>query len=98
MEKRIIITKRFHKNAFHTYKYLLKEFSAKTAYEFLEHLEERIDFIAKNPDAGKPSLKKKNIRSVIFTPHKRIFYRYANDSIAVLCLFDMRKDPGKNRY
>lgn len=27
MEKRIIITKRFHKNTLHIYKYLLKEFS-----------------------------------------------------------------------
>lgn len=53
MEKKIIITKRFRKNSLQIYEYLLKKFSAKTAYLFLERLEERIDFIVKHPESGR---------------------------------------------
>jgi len=35
MEEKIIITKRFRNNSLRVYQYLLKEFSAKTAYGFL---------------------------------------------------------------
>jgi plasmid stabilization system protein ParE len=98
MEEKIIITKRFRNNILRVYQYLLKEFSAKTAYSFLERLEKRIEFIAKNPTAGKLSAKRKNIRSVLFIPYNQIFYRYQNNSIEILCLFDMRKDPKKKPY
>ena len=76
----------------------LKEFSAKTAFQFLEKLEQRIELIIAHPTIGKPSLKKQNIRSILFTPHNQIFYRYNDSKIEILCLFDMRKDPKKKPY
>jgi plasmid stabilization system protein ParE len=98
MEKKIIVTKRFRNNTLRVYQYLLKEFSAKTAFQFLEKLEQRIELIIAHPTIGKPSLKKKNIRSILFTPHNQIFYRYSNNKIEILCLFDMRKNPKKKPY
>ena len=98
MEKKIIITKRFRNNTLRVYQYLLKEFSSKTAYSFLQRLEKRIDFIAKNPTVGKLSYKRKNVRSILFTPHNQIFYRYHRNTIEILCLFDMRKNPEKKPY
>lgn len=98
MEKKIIITRRFRNNTLKVYQYLLKEFSSRTAYRFLEKVEKRIGFIIKNPEAGKPSLKRKNVRSIVFTPHNRIFYRYNKNTIEILCLFDMRKNPKKKPY
>jgi plasmid stabilization system protein ParE len=98
MEKKIIITKRFRNNTLRVYQYLLKEFSAKTAYDFLNSLEKRIDFIAKNPEVGKLSAKRNNIRSILFTPHNQIFYRCKDDITEILCLFDMRKNPKKRPY
>ena len=56
MEKKIIISKRFRNNTLHVYQYFLKEFSAKTAYNFLNQLEKRIDFVAMNPAIGKKSV------------------------------------------
>jgi hypothetical protein len=53
MEEKIIISKPFRNNAFRVYQYLLKEFSAKTAFIFLDRLEKRIEFNAKNPTVGK---------------------------------------------
>jgi hypothetical protein len=49
MEEKIVITKRFRNNTLRVYQYLLKEFSAKTAYSFLGRLEKRIESIAKKP-------------------------------------------------
>lgn len=98
MEKKIIITKRFRNNTLRVYQYLLKEFSSKTAYSFLQKLETRINFIAKNPTVGKLSVKRKNIRSILFTPYNQIFYRYLGNTIEILCLFDMRKNPKKRPY
>ena len=98
MEKKIVITKRFRNNTLRIYQYLLKEFSAKTANNFLTRLEKRIDFIAGNPEVGKASAKRKDVRSVLFTPHNRIFYRCRTNIIEILCLFDMRKDPKKKPY
>jgi len=98
MEKKVIITKRFRNNTLNIYHYLIKEFSANTAYKFLIRLEMRIEFITNNPTVGKSSAKRKNVRSILFTPHNQIFYRYQNDIIEILCLFDMRRHPGKRPY
>ena len=98
MEEKVIVTKRFRNNTLRVYQYLLKEFSDKTAHSFLDRLEKRIEFIAKNPTTGKLSAKRKNIRSILFIPHNQIFYRYQNNSIEILCLFDMRQNPKKKPY
>lgn len=98
MDKKIVVTKRFRNNTSQVYEYLLKEFSSKTAYLFLRELQQRIELIAKHPAIGKPSLKKKDIRSIILSLHNIIFYRYRNDIIELLCLFDMRKHPKKKPY
>ncbi len=98
MEKKIIITKRFSNNTLRVYQYLLKEFSAKTAFSFLDRLEKRVEFIAKNPEIGKATTKRLHVRSILFTPHNQIFYRYTSNTIEILCLFDMRKNPKKKPY
>ena len=98
MEKKIIITKRFRNNTLRVYQYLLKEFSSKSAHKFLDRLQSRIEFISKNPEIGKASAKRKNVRSVLFTPHNQIFYRYQKNTVEILCLFDMRRNPKKKLY
>jgi ParE toxin of type II toxin-antitoxin system, parDE len=72
MEKKIIVTKRFRNNTLRVYQYLLKEFSAKTAFQFLEKLAQRIELIIAHPTIGKPLLKKQNIRSIIFTAQSNL--------------------------
>jgi plasmid stabilization system protein ParE len=91
MEKKIVVSKRFQKNALNVYDYLLKEHSAKTAFRFLDRLQQRIELIIQYPQIGKPSHKKANVKSVILQPHNRIYYRINNNTIELLCLFDMRK-------
>ena len=98
MEKRIIITKRFRKNTFSIYQYLIQNFSRKTALLFLDRIEDRLSLIAKYPTIGKASAQRKHVRSIILSPHNLLFYRYQNNTIEILCLFDMRKNPAKKPY
>ncbi len=98
MEKEIIISKRFSNSTLKIYQYLLKEFSTATANNFLDRLEKRIEFISANPTAGRLSLKRKNVRSLLFTPHNQIFYCHKNNKIELLQLFDMRRNPKKKPY
>lgn len=98
MEKTVIVSKRFTKNVFSIYQHLLKKFSAKIAYQFLDRIEKRVEFIIQNPEAGKRSQKRKNVRGILFTPHNQIFYRHQNDKIELLCLFDMRRNPARRSY
>jgi plasmid stabilization system protein ParE len=97
METRVIITKRFRKNSRKIYEYLLQQFSAEIAFDFLSKIEEKIELIAAHPRIGKPS-KKVDIRSCILEPYNLLYYRYQKDRIEILCLFDMRANPTKKPY
>ena len=39
MEKKIVVSQRFQKNTFQIYEHLVKEFSGKTAFNFLNKLQ-----------------------------------------------------------
>jgi plasmid stabilization system protein ParE len=91
MEKKIVVSKRFRKNTLSVYEYLIKEYSAKTAFNFLDKLQQRVELIIQYPEIGKPSQKKENVRSVTLQPYNRIYYRLNKNRIELLCLFDMRK-------
>ena len=91
MEKKIVVSKRFQKNTLQLYNYLLKEYSSKSAFTFIDKLQQRVELIIQYPEIGKLSQKQLNIRSVTLQPHNRIYYRIKNNTIELLCLFDMRK-------
>ena len=98
MAAQIIVTKKFRQNVLEAYQYILNTFSSKTASIFLDRIEKRIDFIAAHPEAGKASQKRKNVRCVLLPPPSQIYYRFENETIEILLLFDMRQNPKKNRY
>jgi plasmid stabilization system protein ParE len=91
MEKKIVVSKRFRKNSLEVFEYLIKEYSQKTAFNFLDKLEQRVEFIIRYPEIGKLSQLRSNVRSVTLPPHNRIYYRTNMDTIELLCLFDMIK-------
>lgn len=91
MEKEVVVSRRFRKNTLSVYEYLVKEYSAKAAFDFLNKLQQRVDLIIRYPEIGKPSKIKPNVRSVTLQPHNRIYYRLKVNTIELLCLFDMRK-------
>ena len=89
--KKIVVSKRFRKNTHKVYNYLLREYSSKIAFGFLNKLEQRVELIIQYPEIGKSSQKKVNIRSITLQPHNRVYYRINKNTIELLCLFDMRR-------
>jgi plasmid stabilization system protein ParE len=98
MAKKIIITKRFRRNVKSVYDYISIKFSARTADIFLNKIEKLVELILLNPDIGRLSQKRKGVRCVHLTPHNLINYRIKNDTVEILCLFDMRRSPDKRPY
>lgn len=90
MGKKIVVSKRFRINTLKTFDYLIKDHSEKTAFDFFNKLQRRIELIIRYPD-GKPSQIRPNVRSVTLQPHNRIYYRLKTNTIESLCLFDLRK-------
>ncbi len=98
MERQVIFSLRFEKNIDRLYEYLLEEFSSKAAYRFLKKLYDKIDIIARYPDIGSPSLKMRNVRSVILRPYNKIYYRLEGGTIELPCINDMRRDNSHSLY
>ena len=73
--KKIVVSKRFRNNTLKVYDYLVKDYSSKIAFNFLNRLQKRVELISQYPEIGKPSQKKENIRNIIFLPRNRIYYR-----------------------
>ena len=59
MEKKIVVSKRFQKNTLKVYEYLIKGHSARTAFSFLDNLQQCVELIIQYPEIGKPSQRKK---------------------------------------
>ena len=55
--KKIVVSKRFRKNALKVYNHLLKQYSGKVAFNFLDNLQQRVELIIQYPEIGKPSHK-----------------------------------------
>ena len=92
MEKKIVVSKRFRKYILKVYDYLLKQYSTKTAFDFLNKLQRRVELIIRYPEIDKLSRIRPNVRSVTLQPHNRIYYRLNMSTMELLCLFDMRKE------
>ena len=98
MDKEVIITPQFSRQANRIYRYLFNEWSAKVAFEFTDKIWIQLQNISKYPGKGKPSAKKQNVRSVILKPHNRIYYKVTHNTIYILSIFDIRRHPSKNPY
>lgn len=97
MERQVVVTKRFRNQTQRTYQYIIKKFSATTAYSFLEKLEERIQLISKHP-ASRIVKNYDSIRYIQLIPHNLIFYRVKKNKIEILSLFDTRRSPKRKPF
>jgi len=98
MERQVVVTKRFRNQTQRTYQYIIKKFSAPTAYSFLEKLEERVQLISKHPAIGRIVKNYDSIRYIQLIPHNLIFYRVKKNKIEILSLFDTRRSPKRKPF
>lgn len=98
MAYKIIYKKRFSNKLIRLLQYLEDQWGQKTAFEFLNHVDERIETLRAQPFIGKPSEKKPNVRTILITKYNRLYYKLNDDTIIILNMFDTRKNPKRNPY
>ncbi|HRH50774.1 MAG TPA: type II toxin-antitoxin system RelE/ParE family toxin [Panacibacter sp.] len=98
MAQRIIILKRADQKVKQVYAYLLENWNQKVADEFYEKFEKVIHIISLQPEIGRASAKRPDIRRKLVTKHNCLYYRIKDDSIIIINMLDTRRDPVKNPY
>jgi plasmid stabilization system protein ParE len=98
MAYQIIVKKRFTNKVQKILLYLEKEWSHKTAKEFLSKIDRRFDLLSKQPYAGALSLKVKDVRGLLIARHNRMYYRIKGDKVIILNMYNARRNPKKNPF
>lgn len=98
MAYKVIYKKRFNNKLLKLLQYLEKEWSKEVGMEFLNRLDRRIETLKKQPFIGKASSLKPEIRTILITKQNRLYYKFSNNSIIILNMYDTRKNPKKNVY
>ena len=78
--------------------YLLRRWGNKTAVDFIETTDSRVNRISIFPEIGIVSVKDPSIRSIVITKHNKLYYRITGNSIEILSIFDTRQNPEKNQF
>jgi plasmid stabilization system protein ParE len=78
--------------------YIEIEWSEAMADRFVEQVLERLKVLAKQPYMGMASTKHPSVRSIKVSKHNKLYYRFENDTLILLSLFDTRQHPDKNLY
>ncbi len=98
MAYEVIYKKRFKNKLIKLLLYLEYEWGQRTADQFLNKIDERIETLKKQPLIGKPSERKPEVRTILITKHNRIYYKFSNKKIVILNMYDTRRNPKKNLY
>ena len=65
------------------------------ASDFLVKVDKRLQQLSRQPFAGIPSQKVKEVRSVFITKHNRVYYKVKGRKVIVLNMYDTRMNPKK---
>lgn len=76
--------------------YLLLEWSFQIAVSFEETILQKIETLINEPLIGLAS--EHSIRSILITRQNRLYYKVTKDRIVLLNVFDIRRDPSKNKF
>lgn len=98
MAYKVIYKKRFNNKLVKLLQYLELVWGEKVSIEFLERIDNKIAVVSTQPFMGKQSLRKPEVRSILITKHNRLYYKFHNDTIIILNLYDTRSNPKKNPY
>lgn len=98
MAYKIIYRKRFQTKLFKLLDYLKQEWGDNVANNFINRLQSRLRTLSQQPYIGTSSTVIKSVRSILITKHNRLFYRFKDDTIEVLNMYDTRINPKKNPY
>ncbi|MBV5348516.1 type II toxin-antitoxin system RelE/ParE family toxin [bacterium] len=78
--------------------YLEIEWSMKVKENFIVKLDSSLLQIQNHPDSFPASEKINGLRKCVVTKQTTIFYKYSDQAINVVAIFDNRQDPNSQRY
>lgn len=78
--------------------YLITNWSFSIASDFGDIVNKKLDNLSKRPFIGIKSNKNSSVRSILFTPHNRLYYRITNQTIELLTIIDPRQNPDRNPF
>ena len=97
MAYKIIITEAFERSAAKTSEWITTNWSLLSAEKFDKKIMDIITSIILSPKSGRQS-GRKNIRSRMVTKHNRIYYKFIQNTITILELFETKTNPKNNKY
>ena len=98
MAYKIIYKRRFNNKLVKLLQYLENEWNQNTAAEFLNKLDTRIGTLKEHPFIGKASAAKPEVRAILITKHNKLYYKFSNNKVIIINMYDTRKSPKKNPY
>ena len=78
--------------------YLISNWSISIASDFEDIVNKKLENLSQRPYLGIRSQKNSSIRSILFTPHNRLYYRITGQTIELLTIIDTRQNTEQNRY
>ena len=75
--------------------YLHHNWSPMVTIKFLDRLDDMIGELVIHPNRYPLIEERLHIRRCVITKHNSLYYRYTNDQLAILRIFDTRQDPDK---
>ena len=95
MKRKVVITKTAKNKLDSLFNYLLENWSEKVKSEFVQKLDDSIEIIRNKPELFPESHKRKGLRRCVLTKQITLFYRFNNERIEIVTLFDTRQSPNK---
>ena len=78
--------------------YFEKDDHIQAAENFRLRLVQKISFISKYPEAGRPTTQRANLRYTLIDKHRRLYYSFTSEMLTLLAFFDARQNPAKAPY
>lgn len=97
MGYKVIYSEHFQFKLIATTEYIADRFSLKTAADFLNEMEFKIERLQEQPLIGRIS-KQSDVRKLKVGKYNLIYYRITKECIEILDLFDQRQHPDKSKY
>src|SRR6266496_4448185 len=95
MVKKISFSPEANQRLYEIVKYLVDEWSVKTAENFLEILDYKLSHIRLFPRSNPQLEDKEEVRKCVLTTQITLFYRLLNDEVELITFFDTRQDLKK---
>lgn len=93
MSRIVLVSKTAEKKLEGLFEFLIEKWSFKVKSEFVKKLDRNIEIIKNNPEGFPESENKAGLHKCVITKQTTLYYRYDDDKIVIVTLFDTRQNP-----